>query len=95
MITCCVDDCDEKVIGIAPVSVNGKPKALLPVCQMHWDAAAEDQPMIATKPGRFHKLRWWIRGVTRPGDYRGICARCGNTGQAHWEFSGCWRFKRG
>ena len=97
MIRCCVDDCEEEAMGLAPVSVTGRPKQLMPVCQMHFDAAVEDQaeePTIVTKPGRFHNLWWWIRGVTRPEDYRGVCQRCGRSGQVHYQFKGCWRFKR-
>jgi hypothetical protein len=35
---------------------------------------------------------WWLRGVTAQ-NYRKLCKRCGNTGQMHWSWRGCWRFK--
>lgn len=38
------------------------------------------------------KLRWAIRGVGALA-YRRLCARCGRTGQAHWGFGSCFRFK--
>lgn len=37
---------------------------------------------------------WWkLRGV-RLDDYRGVCQRCGRTGQAHYRLWGCRRFVR-
>ena len=48
-----------------------------------------DWPIIS-----WHRLKWRIRGVGLGEDYRTLCRRCGRTGQVHFEWKGCWRFKR-
>jgi len=44
-----------------------------------------------------NKLWWFLRGVSK-NEYREICHRCGNTGQAHFSVRPdgyfCWRFKK-
>jgi len=35
---------------------------------------------------------WFFRGVDTA-NYRKICARCGRTGQVHYDIKGCIRFK--
>jgi len=41
----------------------------------------------------YHNLYWRIRGVSGQ-DFRKLCLRCGGTGQAHFGWRICWRFKR-
>ena len=38
-------------------------------------------------------LWWWLRGVRKPEHYRHPCERCGDTGQAHYGWNGCVRYK--
>ena len=39
---CAVTDCKWEPIYEVMISINNEPKKLLPVCQMHFDAASED-----------------------------------------------------
>jgi hypothetical protein len=50
------------------------------------------EPHKLTGPKWWHSLWWLIRGG---GDenYRKLCRRCDRTGQAHWGWRGCIRFK--
>ena len=41
----------------------------------------------------YFDLWWLIRGVYKTKHYRAVCDRCGRTGQAHFSWRGCWRFK--
>jgi hypothetical protein len=41
---CSIPDCNEAAILKRWVSINNAPKELLPVCQIHADAADEDKP---------------------------------------------------
>ena len=41
---CAVPDCDANAVTRACLSINNAPPQMLPVCQQHADAAAEDKP---------------------------------------------------
>lgn len=41
-MTCSIPECKEEAVCSAFISIDGKPKQLLPVCQIHADAAQED-----------------------------------------------------
>ena len=44
---CSIPDCESAANGFAFISIDGAPKANLPVCDVHRDAAREDtHPMV-------------------------------------------------
>jgi hypothetical protein len=51
------------------------------------------EPHRITAHRWYHDLWWWVRGVGSF-DFRRLCSRCGRTGQAHYHWAGCLRFKR-
>ena len=52
------------------------------------------EPHLVSLHRWYHSIWWRLRGVG-PRDFRAICKHCGRTGQAHWDWRGCWRCKRG
>ena len=42
---CAVDDCTERAVTTASISVSNRRRKTLPVCQRHADAAKEDAPL--------------------------------------------------
>jgi hypothetical protein len=40
---CSVEDCEETPVGMKMISINNAPKEYLPVCEIHADAADEDE----------------------------------------------------
>jgi len=51
------------------------------------------EPHLVSLHRWYHEVWWIIRGVGAA-DFRALCSRCGRTGQSHWSWKGCWRFKR-
>lgn len=53
------------------------------------------QPHIIVRwPGPLLSRLWWLLRGVGVADYRALCGRCQQTGQAHWEARGCVRFRR-
>lgn len=54
-LVCAVPDCEEGSVTTVPISVNDAPKACLPVCAMHEDAAREDRTPYQAQIARFQE----------------------------------------
>lgn len=78
---CSVPDCTRSALRTAAISINNRPRELLPVCKCHWEAAQEDKPDALAKGftcecGQFHRYGSYVYAHWRERLVH-TCEQCG------------------